>query len=111
MSTNVIPFRGRRIPTWTFGERARKVRRELGLTQSDMAEKLGVTYPAYSSWESGRHTPADIASMAVKLEQATGVAREWFLGWADETPGPDGPGGTVGPVTHRYQTPALHKVA
>ncbi|WP_396659532.1 helix-turn-helix domain-containing protein, partial [Microbacterium sp.] len=93
MSTNVIPFRGRRIPTWTFGERMRKVRRELGMTQQEMASRLGVGAPAYSAWESGRHNPGDRADLAVQLEQISGVAREWFLGWADESPRPDGPDG------------------
>jgi transcriptional regulator with XRE-family HTH domain len=93
MSTNVIPFRGRRIPTWTFSERARKVRRDIGMTQTELAERLGVPQATYSAWETGRSTPARIDELAVKLEDITGVAREWFLGWADESPRPDGPGG------------------
>lgn len=95
MSTNVIPFRGRRIPSWTFGERARKVRRDAGMTQTAMSELLGVSQATYSAWETSRNVPANIADVAVKLEKATGVAREWFLGWADESPRPDGPGGGV----------------
>ncbi|WP_413816755.1 helix-turn-helix domain-containing protein [Microbacterium sp. BG28] len=83
----------RRIPQWTFGERLRKVRRELGLTQGDMAAQLGVGSPAYAAWESGRNQPADLPAVAVKLEHMSGVPRTWFLGWADESPRPDGPGG------------------
>jgi transcriptional regulator with XRE-family HTH domain len=98
MSTNVVPFRGRRIPAWTFGERARKVRRELGATQDDFAKQLGVSSPTYSAWETGRNEPSNMPDVAVKLERITGVAREWFLGWADESPRPEGPDG--GGVSH-----------
>lgn len=83
----------RHIPSWTFGERARKVRREVGLTQEAIAEQLGVSAATYSAWESGRNTPANLPDVAVKLERISGVPRSWFLGWADESPRPDGPGG------------------
>lgn len=52
----------------TFSERIVKARKESGLTQSDVAEKLNVSFQAVSLWEQGKTTPeidklADIASM------------------------------------------------
>ena len=35
----------------------RRKRRELGLTQEQVAEYLGVSAPAVNKWESGRHLP------------------------------------------------------
>lgn len=94
MSTalNVTRIRGH-IPQWTFAERARKVRRDLGLTQQQMADQIEVGLKAYSAWESGKNSPEDIAGIAVKFEGVSGVPRTWFLGWADDGPSPVG-GGT-----------------
>lgn len=33
-------------------------RRSLGLTQAQLAERLGVSQPCVSQWESGRRTPS-----------------------------------------------------
>lgn len=93
MSTNIIQMPARHIPIWTFGERVRKARREVGLTQEAMAKQLGVGAPAYAAWESGRNMPANLPDVVVRLERISGVPRSWFLGWADESPRPDGPGG------------------
>lgn len=38
----------------TTGERMRKIRKEKGLTQKEVAEKLGVTVGAYSHYETGK---------------------------------------------------------
>lgn len=92
MSAELIHMPHRRIPQWTFAERVRKARRDLGIRQNDFAERLGVSLSAYSAWETGRNTP-DIAKVAPRLEAATGIPRTWFLGWEDESPHPDGPGG------------------
>lgn len=95
MSLNVIPFPGR-IPQWTFAERARKVRRDLGLTQQQMADALEVGLKRYSAWESGKNTPDDITGIAVAFERVSGTPRTWFLGWSnEESPRPDGPGGGI----------------
>lgn len=90
MSLNVIQFPGR-IPQWTFAERARKVRRDMHLTQAEMATQLDVGLKAYSAWESGKNSPEDLSDIAVKLERITGVPRVWFLGWADEDSSPTPP--------------------
>jgi transcriptional regulator with XRE-family HTH domain len=40
-----------------FCERVKARRKELGLTQVQMAERLGVTQPTYAGFESGRFDP------------------------------------------------------
>ena len=52
----------------TFSERLAKARKEKGFTQSDVAEKLNVSFQAVSLWERGENTPeidklVDIASL------------------------------------------------
>jgi DNA-binding XRE family transcriptional regulator len=95
--SNVVQMR-RRVPTWSFGERVRKVRREAGMTQAEFANVLGVGRQAYASWEVDRHVPPRMGEVAERLEEVTGVAREWFLGWADGGSGPVGPAG-IEPTT------------
>jgi transcriptional regulator with XRE-family HTH domain len=52
-----------------FGRRLRELRRAAGLSQKELAGKLGVPQSAVSQWESGIHTPAvtDIPDMAAAL--------------------------------------------
>ncbi|MFO0939869.1 MAG: helix-turn-helix transcriptional regulator [Pirellulales bacterium] len=40
-----------------FCERVKARRKELGLTQAEMAEKLGITQPSYAYIEAGRREP------------------------------------------------------
>lgn len=40
-----------------FSERLKTLRKEAGLTQVDVAEKLGISQPAYASWERGIKKP------------------------------------------------------
>lgn len=89
MKSNVIQFPVS-IPAWTFGDRLRKARREVGLGQAEFADALGVGRQAYAAWESDRNTPRDITGMAEQLERVTGVPRAWFLGWMDNPTTPDG---------------------
>lgn len=82
---------GRRpAPKFGFGDRLRVVRRELGLTQAEMAIRIGSGLKAYSAWESGQSKPADLPAAAEHLEQVTGIDRGWWLGWGDGAPRPDG---------------------
>ena len=78
---------GRRpAPEFGFGDRLRLVRRDLGLTQAEMAIRLGSGLKAYSAWESGQSKPSDLPAAAIHLEQVTGIDRGWWLGWGDRTP-------------------------
>lgn len=88
----VVPLNAR-TPQWTFAERLRKARREVGLNQETMADRLGVKTSTYGAWETGRNRP-DLTDLAPKLEAATGISRMWFIGWAESSmEGPGGPGG------------------
>ena len=40
-----------------FSERLKKLRKQAQLTQVDVAEKLGISQPAYASWERGVKKP------------------------------------------------------
>lgn len=75
----------RPAPRFGFGDRLRLVRREMGLSQAEMAIRIGVGGKAYAAWESGQSRPADLPQRALQLETLTGIERGWWLGW-DETP-------------------------
>lgn len=83
------------LPSWSFADRLRKARREYTtFTQPEMADALGVGLKAYSAWEAGKNKhPQDIATIASKLNELTGIPRTWFLGWEEENPHPNDSGG------------------
>lgn len=61
----------------TFSERLVKARKENGFTQSDVAEKLNVSFQAVSLWERGETTPEiDKLVAIVSLYQ---VSLDWLL--------------------------------
>ena len=45
------------LDTKTFGEKLRNHRKKLGLSQENVAEKIGVTAQAVSKWENGECLP------------------------------------------------------
>ncbi len=45
--------------TETTGDRIRRARMEGGLSQKELAERLGVSSPTVGQWESGRRNPKD----------------------------------------------------
>lgn len=73
-------------PTWTFGDRVRKVRREMRWSQSELAGKLGdvlgtpLSGQAVGGWELSNSQPADVVAAAKALQEITEVPAEWFLG-------------------------------
>jgi len=70
------------VPAWTFGDRLRKVRRDLGIEQAEFAVALGVTRPRLGGWESGtRGVRADEATtIARRVQERYGVPAAWLLG-------------------------------
>ena len=53
-----------------YGEFLRSMRKSIGLTQKQMAEKLGVFYTTVYRWESGRITPnGDIYEIVEKVRE------------------------------------------
>jgi transcriptional regulator with XRE-family HTH domain len=43
--------------SYSMGKRIRKRRQVLGMTQQDLADRLGVAKSTVSNWESGKHFP------------------------------------------------------
>lgn len=68
------------IPEWTFGERVRKARRTLGLSQSEMARMLEVPEKRYSNWESDYNLPRDAPRVSLRIQEVTGFPADWLLG-------------------------------
>jgi transcriptional regulator with XRE-family HTH domain len=63
----------------TLGKRIMENRKKLGLTQDQLAEKLGVTAQAVSKWENDQSCP-DI-TMLPKLAEIFGTTTDALLGW------------------------------
>ncbi len=68
----------------TLGKRIVQHRKRLGLTQDQLAEKLGVTAQAVSKWENDQSCP-DI-SMLPKLAEIFGITTDALLGTAPQEP-------------------------
>ncbi|MBO0810999.1 MAG: hypothetical protein J2P23_03020 [Microlunatus sp.] len=73
-------------PQWAFGDRVRKARRDMGWSQSLLAERLTdrlghtVSAKTVGAWEVAQHLPADVVDIARALEAITEIPATWFLG-------------------------------
>lgn len=65
-----------------FSERLKNLRKNAGLTQVDVAEKLGVSQPAYASWERGIKKPTQ--NNLVKIAQILNVSVDYLVGNSEE---------------------------
>lgn len=65
-----------------FSERLKKLRKDAGLTQVDVADKLGISQPAYASWERGVKRPTQ--DNLVKIAQVLNVTVDYLVGNSDE---------------------------
>lgn len=61
----------------TFGEFLYKLRKEKGMTQAELAEKLGVTNKAVSKWETGEAMPE--TSLLLPIAEIFGVTVDELL--------------------------------
>lgn len=61
-----------------FGKRLREVRKNQGLTQKQLADKLGLTKTSISCYESGSRTPT--LDTLIDLANELGVELSYFLG-------------------------------
>lgn len=61
-----------------FLERLKDLRKQAGLTQVDVAEKLGISQPAYASWERGVKKPTQ--ENLVKIAQILNVSVDYLVG-------------------------------
>lgn len=90
MSTEVGSFGSRDdntpvIPSWTFADRLRKIRRDVaGLTQADFAATLELPKDRYANWEFGRGYPRNLLAVAKRIELAYSVPAKWTLGMEPE---------------------------
>lgn len=66
-----------------FSERLKTLRKEAGFTQVDVAEKLGISQPAYASWERGIKKPTQ--GNLVKIAQILNVSVDYLVGNSQET--------------------------
>ena len=65
-----------------FSERLKDLRRQAGLTQVDVEEKLGISQPAYASWERGVKKPTQ--ENLVKIAQILNVSVDYLVGNSEE---------------------------
>lgn len=65
-----------------FSERLKDLRKQAELTQVDVAEKLGISQPAYASWEHGVKKPTQ--ENLVKIAQVLNVSVDYLLGNSEE---------------------------
>lgn len=61
-----------------FGSRLQRLRKEKGLTLSQIAEQIGVSAPAVWAWEKGRARPH--GARLVAIEAALGISRPELVG-------------------------------
>ena len=59
-----------------IGERIRQARKSRGLSQADLARRIGVTQPAIANWESGVHDPRRLT--LAKLADALESPLDWL---------------------------------
>ena len=64
-----------------IGDVIRKYRKQAGLTQEEMARRLGVTAPAVNKWEKGSTQP-DIALLA-PIARLLGISTDILLSFRD----------------------------
>ena len=65
-----------------FSERLKDLRKQAGLTQVGVAEKLGISQPAYASWERGVKKPTQ--DHLVKIAQTLNVSVDYLVGNSEE---------------------------
>ncbi|EIC74933.1 helix-turn-helix domain-containing protein [Streptococcus oralis] len=64
-----------------LAERLKNLRKEAGLTQKQIAEKLQVGQNSYSNWEKGKRTP--IQPTIEKLAEILNTSTDYLLGKTD----------------------------
>lgn len=64
-----------------FPERLKALRLEASLTQKEIAEQLGMSQPAYLSWEKGKRKPG--LETLEKFSEFFGVSTDYLLGKTD----------------------------
>ncbi len=66
---------------YTFGNRILKLRTQYHLSQTELAEMLGVTNKAVSKWETGKSKPT--TNVIRKLSALFNISVDELLAWKD----------------------------
>lgn len=66
----------------TVGDALKRFRKQMKLSQTDVAERLGMLQQTYSRYESGKFSPR--ADDLIKLADAYDVTTDYLLGRSDE---------------------------
>ena len=66
-----------------FAERLKTLRKQVKLTQAQIAEKLDISQQAYASWERGAKKPTQ--ENLVKIAQVLNVSVDYLVGNSDYT--------------------------
>ena len=66
----------------TIGESLRRFRKEHGITQTGIADKLGILQQTYYKYETDKVTPS--AEFIIKLAQVFDVSADYLLGLSDK---------------------------
>lgn len=85
---------GEYVPEWTDGDKLRKVRRHLGMTQAEFADALQVNAITYGAWESDRNRIKDLRTIARRIKVMAGTPLWWWFDTERPDNGPDGDGGS-----------------
>lgn len=65
-----------------FSERLKESRKQARLTQVEIAEELGISQPAYASWERGVKKPTQ--ENLVKIAQVLNVSVDYLVGNSED---------------------------
>jgi putative transcriptional regulator len=65
-----------------FSERLKELRKKANLTQVEVAEKLGISQPAYASWERGVKKPTQ--ENLVRIAQVLNASVDYLVGNSED---------------------------
>lgn len=80
MTQHTMP-RPRKVPEWTFGERLRKVRREVRLTQEAFSRRVGLNDRTLAAYETDFRAPGhrELMRIARTIEREFDYSSEWIV--------------------------------
>ncbi len=67
-----------------FGDRVRKLRRHLGMSQIDFAKSIDVPDRTVAAWELNANNPRNVVALAKRIELRWRVSTQWLLGLAED---------------------------
>ncbi|MEL6361009.1 MAG: helix-turn-helix transcriptional regulator [Pseudomonadota bacterium] len=73
---HAIPDASLSLDQETIGERIKSARKERRLSQTDLAQRAGVSQPAVANWEAGVHDPRRL--VIVKIADVLEVDADWL---------------------------------